>query len=110
MDCLFCKIGEHKIPSKTRFEDEEFFAFDDINPKAKVHILIIPKKHIASVATLDDSDVEMVGKLIMVAKKIAKEANLESYRLVFNSGLDAGQEVNHIHLHILGGNKLGSIA
>ena len=110
MSCLFCQIGEHAIPSKIRFEDEKFIAFDDINPQAPVHILVVPKKHIHSVAALEDTDREMIGQLIMTAKEIAKEAGLESYRLVFNSGKDAGQEVDHIHLHVLGGNKLGGIA
>lgn len=110
MDCIFCKIGNHGIPAKIRFENEEFIAFDDINPKAKVHILVVPKKHIHSVAALEENDQDMIGRLIMAAKKIAQDADLSSYRLVFNSGLDAGQEVDHIHLHILGGEKLGDIA
>jgi histidine triad (HIT) family protein len=109
-DCLFCQIANHQISSKTRFENEGFIAFDDINPKAKIHVLVIPKKHISSVAALDDSDSIMIGRLVMTAKEIASDAGLESFRLVFNSGLDAGQEVDHIHLHILGGNKLGTIA
>jgi histidine triad (HIT) family protein len=110
MDCLFCKIAQGEIPAKKRFENNEFFAFDDINPKATTHILLIPKKHVASVAALEESDEQMIGKLIMAARQIAKDVQLESYRLVFNSGKDAGQEVDHIHLHILGGNKLGPIA
>lgn len=111
MDCLFCKIIEHKIPAGTRFENDDFIAFDDINPKAATHILLLPKRHIHSVASLEDSDADLIAKMIFRARDIAKEAGIgESFRLVFNSGRDAGQEVDHIHLHILGGNKLGHIA
>ena len=110
MDCLFCRIINKEIPAKIRYEDEAFFAFDDINPKAPTHILIIPKKHIGSMASLEEKDREMMGDLIMTVKKIAKEAGLNSYRLVFNSGPDSGQEVDHIHCHLLGGAKLGKIA
>jgi histidine triad (HIT) family protein len=110
MDCLFCKIAKGEIPSKKRFEDDDFFAFDDIHPKAAMHILLIPKRHIHSVAALEDSDEELIGKLMMTAQKVAKENGLESFRLVFNSGADAGQEVDHLHAHILGGERLGPIA
>ncbi len=109
-NCLFCKIAKHEIPTKIRFENEEFIAFDDMEPKAKVHILIIPKKHLNSVADLMDSDTAMMGRLIMSAKAIAGEMGLISYRLVANSGKDAGQAVDHLHFHILGGNQLGDIA
>lgn len=108
--CLFCQIINKEIPAKVRYEDDDFLAFDDIDPKAKVHILLISKKHINSIADLSDDDKEMIGELIMTAKKVAKEANLDSFRLVFNSGRDAGQAVDHIHAHILGGNPLGPIA
>jgi len=106
---LFCKIAKHEIPAKIRYEDEKFIAFDDINPKAPVHILLIPKEHIPSVAALKDEDQELIGKMILKARDIAKEAGLESFRLVFNSGRDAGQSVDHIHLHILGGKVLGDL-
>ena len=109
-DCLFCKIINKEIPAKIRFEDNDFIAFDDIKPKAKTHILLLPKKHLHSVAALEESDAELMGKMILTAKKIAQESGLDSFRLVFNSGRDAGQEVDHIHLHVLGGNKLGDIA
>ena len=112
MDCLFCKIAKYEISAKIQYEDDDFIAFDDINPKAKIHILVIPKKHIPSVAALDDSDLALVGKLILKARDIAKEKGIDKtgYRLVFNSGTDAGAVVDHIHLHILGGIKLGPIA
>lgn len=109
-DCLFCKIGAKEVPAKVRYEDDDFIAFDDINPKAKIHVLLIPKRHIHSLAALEDSDQDLIGKLMFTAKKVAKEAGLDSFRLVFNSGRDAGQAVDHLHLHILGGNKLGDIA
>jgi len=112
MDCLFCKIAQHNVPANIRFENDEFIAFDDINPKAKKHILLIPKKHIPSVAALKDADAELVAKLILTARDIAKEEGIDKtgYRLVFNSGRDAGAVVDHIHLHILGRGTLGPIA
>ncbi|MDO8444089.1 MAG: HIT domain-containing protein [bacterium] len=108
MSCLFCQIAAHEIHSKIKYEDDDFIAFDDIHPKAKIHILLIPKKHIHSVAALEDSDVNLVGKLILKARDIAKEQgiDLSGFRLVFNSGPDAGQIVDHLHLHIIGGEKL----
>lgn len=110
-DCLFCKITRKEIPAKIRFENENFIAFDDINPKAPIHILLIPKKHLHSVAALEDSDQDLIGKMILTAKKIAEENEISNgFRLVFNSGPDSGQEVDHIHLHILGGKKLGDLA
>jgi len=111
MDCLFCKIANKEILAKIRFENENFIAFDDINPKAPIHILLVPKKHLPSVAALEDSDQDLIGKMILTAKKIAEENEISNgFRLVFNSGPDSGQEVDHIHLHILGGKKLGDLA
>jgi len=112
MECLFCKIARHEIQAKIRFENDRFIAFDDISPKAKIHILIIPKGHIPSVAALKDSDRDLVGDLILTARDLAKELGVDKsgYRLVFNSGKDAGQIVDHIHLHLLAGSELGSIA
>ncbi len=110
MDCLFCKIAKKEIPAKIEYEDENFIAFNDINPKAKTHILLIPKKHIHSIAALASDDLGLIAKMILTAKEIAKEKELESFRLVFNSGKDAGQSVDHLHGHILGGNGLGDIA
>ncbi len=104
-DCIFCKIVKGEIPSTKRYEDDQFFAFDDINPKAKTHILVIPKKHFDSISTLENDDFTMVGDLIKTAKEIAKKEGAESYRLVFNNGAEAGMEIDHLHLHILGGQK-----
>lgn len=108
MDCLFCKIAEKEIPSNLIYEDTGSLVFSDINPIAPVHLLIIPKKHIPSVDYLGESDKELVGSLLLVAKKIAKEKGLNKtgYRLIFNVGPDAGQTVEHLHLHLLGGKKL----
>lgn len=112
MNCLFCSIAKHDLPAKIQFESDDFVAFDDIHPQAKTHILLITKKHLSSVAALDDSDLDLIAKMILTARDLAKEKGLDTsgYRLVFNSGIDAGQEVDHIHLHILGGNQLGHIA
>ncbi len=111
-DCLFCKIIEGDIPSDKQYEDEFVLAFKDIHPKAPTHILIIPKKHIASVNHLEDEDADLVGKMILTAKNLAKENNISEggYRLIFNTNENAGQEVQHIHLHLLGGKKLSSMA
>lgn len=105
MDCIFCKIVSKEIPAKIVFENERIIAFEDINPQAPTHILIIPKKHIPYISELSEEDISLVGELIYTAKKIAKEKGLEKdgYRLVFNNGKNAGQEVFHIHLHLLGG-------
>ncbi len=100
-DCIFCKIIKGEIPSSKVFESEDVLAFSDVNPKAKVHILVIPKKHIESVKQLEISDKELMGKLVLVAKKIAREKNLEGYKLVVNVGKEGGQVVEHLHLHLL---------
>ena len=106
-DCLFCKIAEGKIPAKKAHEDDEIIAFYDINPQAPLHLLIIPKKHIPTVGELTSDDLPLVGKMVAVAQKIAAEQNIteSGFRLVFNNNEDAGQEVFHIHLHLLGGRK-----
>lgn len=104
--CLFCKIISGNIPSKKIFEDENFVAFTDIHPKAPVHILIVPKKHIPSVNDIESSDANLIGNLIFCAKNIAKDVGLvDGYKLSFNVGKEGGQEVFHIHLHLMGGWK-----
>lgn len=105
-ECLFCRILKKEIPSKPVYEDETVYAFHDINPKAPTHVLIIPKKHIDGVAELAGEDEKLAGRLIVQAKRIADSLELESYRLVFNSGLEAGQSVFHLHLHLLGGRRM----
>lgn len=109
-DCVFCKIAKKEIPSKIKYEDDEVIAFDDINSKAPIHILIIPKTHINSISAMSDAEVDIAAKLVATARKIAKENTIDSFRLVFNSGSDAGMEIDHLHLHLLGGGKLGPMA
>ena len=106
-DCLFCKIINGEIKSKKVFENDKVFAFEDINPTAPVHVLIVPKKHFASLNEMEPADKEIIGEMCMAAKQIAKQRNIDKsgYRTVFNTGPDAGQAVFHIHLHLLGGRK-----
>jgi histidine triad (HIT) family protein len=107
-DCLFCKIIDGKIPAKKVYEDEKAFAFEDINPQASTHVLIIPKKHIIGIDQATEEDAELVGYCQLVAAKIAKERNLkQGFRTVYNVGPDAGQTVFHLHLHLIGGRKMG---
>jgi len=107
MECLFCKIAEKEIPSSIVYEDERIVAFNDINPQAPVHVIIIPRKHIEKISDITVDDVDIIGRLVFVAKDIAKEKGISEpgYRLVFNCNKDAGQAVFHIHLHLLGGRK-----
>lgn len=100
-DCLFCKITNKKAPAEIVYEDEKSCAFKDINPKAPTHLLIVPKKHIESIDHLKAKDKELMGELILVAKKIAKEKKLEGYKLQINVGRPAGQIIDHLHLHLL---------
>ncbi len=101
-DCLFCKIINKEIPSEIIYEDDDIIAFSDINPKAKTHILIVPKKHIDTIKDLkeDEADEVLVGKMVLTARNIAKEKNLDGYQLLFNVGESAGQIIFHIHLHL----------
>ncbi len=107
-DCLFCKIAQGEIKSDFVFKSEEIVAFRDINPKAPVHILIIPKKHISKISDISENEQQLVGKMIGIANKIAikEKIDKDGYRLVFNCGQNGGQEVYHIHLHLLGGRKM----
>ena len=105
-DCIFCKISKKEIPSAVVYEDDKIFAFNDIAPKAPIHILFIPRQHVATVAELDDLDV--LRDLFAAMKKIAVEKGIDKsgYRIVVNHGQDAGQAVAHLHFHLLGGRKL----
>ncbi|MBI2626518.1 MAG: histidine triad nucleotide-binding protein [Candidatus Nealsonbacteria bacterium] len=108
MECVFCKIISKEIPSEIVYEDENFLAFKDIQPIAPVNILIIPKKHIPAIDHIELYDKELIGGLFLAAKEIARVQNVSEngYRLIFNIGEDAGQTVDHLHLHLLGGKKL----
>ena len=108
MDCLFCKIAEKKIPSQVVYEDDEILAFRDVNPVAPVHILVIPKKHMDSLATLSDEDEQLTGRMLGIVRDIAAEQGLNAggWRVVVNTGHRAGQSVKHLHFHILGGRDL----
>jgi histidine triad (HIT) family protein len=105
--CIFCKIIEKKISSKIAYEDNLVTAFEDANPQAPVHILVVPKKHIPEIHSMTENDKELVGHLFFTAKKIAEERGLDAkgYRMVINNGAGAGQTVFHVHLHILSGRR-----
>jgi histidine triad (HIT) family protein len=103
-DCLFCKIAAKEIPSKVVYEDEDVFAFEDIGPQAPTHVLIIPRKHFASLDQATREDQAVLGKLQLVAAELARKLKLsDGYRTVVNTGTGAGQTVFHLHLHLLGG-------
>jgi histidine triad (HIT) family protein len=106
--CLFCRIAAGEIPAKVLYSDADVIAFQDINPQAPLHALVIPRKHIATINDLQPEDAALVGKLFLAAKQVAKEAGYaeDGYRVVMNCGLDAGQTVFHIHLHVLAGRAL----
>lgn len=106
--CIFCQIAAKIIESEVQFEDNEIIAFKDIRPMAPVHILIIPKKHIVSVADLEEGDIALAGQMIFVAKEIAQNLGIakNGYKLLIRAGSHGGQEVDHLHLHLIGGAKL----
>lgn len=108
-DCLFCQIVRKKIPAKIVFEDERVLAFNDINPAAPTHFLCIPKTHVATIDDVTEEHEADLGHLYLVAAKVAREAGLsgKGYRTVMNCGADAGQSVFHLHLHVMGGKRLG---
>lgn len=108
-DCVFCNIINKTIESKYLYENENLIVIQDILPKAPVHLLVIPKRHIASVANLETEDQPLAGEMIFIAKQMAEKFNVgqSGYKLVFNVGRDGGQVVQHLHLHLLGGKKLG---
>jgi histidine triad (HIT) family protein len=111
MDCIFCKIVEGSLPSKKVFENDKVLAFQDIQPAAPVHILIIPKAHIASMNDVGSGDWEVMGEVLKAAQHIAKEQGIaeSGYRLINNCGPDGGQVVFHLHFHLLGGEKLAPL-
>jgi histidine triad (HIT) family protein len=107
-DCIFCKIVNKKIPTDTVLEDKKILAFRDINPQAPVHILIIPKEHYPSLNEIPDDQKELLGWILLKARQIAKKMGIaeKGYRIVLNTGRDSGQDVHHIHFHLLGGRRM----
>jgi histidine triad (HIT) family protein len=106
-DCLFCKIVRGEIPAKKVFEDEHTLAFEDIQPRAPTHVLVIPKKHVRGLNEAGPEDAELIGRLHLVAAQIGRERGIEDgYRTVLNVGPKSGQSVFHIHLHLVGGREL----
>jgi histidine triad (HIT) family protein len=107
-DCLFCKMVERTVPAKIVYEDDQTLAFDDINPQAPVHTLIIPKKHVVAVQDCSAQDQGLLAHLLVTCTKVAKQKGLSEcgYRIVANTGRDSGQTVFHLHLHVLGGRHM----
>jgi histidine triad (HIT) family protein len=106
--CLFCRIARHETPAKILFEDERVLAFEDIRPQAPVHVLVIPKAHVASLNDSPEGSQALLGELLFAARRAALEKGIgdTGYRVVLNTGRDSGQAVFHIHLHVLGGRRL----
>jgi len=108
-DCLFCKVAKGGIPATIVHEDDEVVAFRDIDPKAPVHILVIPRRHVPSLEAAADDDGALLGRLLLVARDLARSEGIaeDGFRTVLNVGADGGQTVHHLHLHVLGGRGLG---
>lgn len=104
-DCIFCKIVKGDIPSKRIHEDDEVIAFNDIHPIAPVHFLIVPKVHVESLASCEASHEELLGKMLLLAPKLATKLGLKGFRTMINTGREGGQEVFHIHVHVFGGSE-----
>lgn len=104
-NCIFCKIASGAIPSKKIYEDDEVIAFHDINPSAKVHFLIVPKLHVESLASCETQHQALLGKMLLLAPKLAKEQGLLGFKTLINTGREGGQEVFHMHIHVLGGGE-----
>lgn len=108
-DCLFCKLRDREIPAEVVFENEYVLAFNDINPQAPVHVVIIPKEHIPTANDIGPENMDLIGEMFLAAKTVAQQRNIaiDGYRTVLNCNEDAGQVVQHIHLHLLGGRRMG---
>lgn len=108
MECVFCRIVAGELPGDTLYQDDQIMAFRDINPLAPVHVLIIPKRHITSLAALADDETTIIGHMVRVANQLARQEGVaeKGYRLVISSGEDGGQVVPHLHMHLLGGRRL----
>ena len=109
MDCIFCKLIAGEIPSNKVYEDDTVLAFRDIEPKAPVHILVVPKKHITGAADVQSEDGEVIGHIFRVIAQVADQQGLTDFRVVTNNGAGAGQTVPHLHFHILAGRQLGEM-
>jgi histidine triad (HIT) family protein len=107
--CLFCRIATGEIPAKKIYEDDEVIAFHDINPQAPTHVLVVPRKHVATLDAMSEADAHLIGNVLLRAAQIARDQQLTSdgYRVVVNTGEAAGQTVFHIHFHLLGGRNFG---
>lgn len=108
-NCIFCKIVNKQIPAQIVYENENILCFQDINPVAPVHILVIPKKHFVSINEISEQDIELIGEIFIIIKNLASKFEVadSGYRVIANTGLDGGQEVAHLHFHLIGGKKLG---
>jgi histidine triad (HIT) family protein len=107
--CIFCRIVDGSIPAKVVYQDEHTLAFDDVSPQAPVHTLVIPKRHVAAIQDLGESDQALLGRLLLTCRKVATDKGLAEpgYRIVANTGQHGGQSVFHLHFHVLGGRPLG---
>lgn len=106
-NCIFCRIARGEIPSRKVYEDEDVYAFHDINPVAPVHFMLIPKQHLVSLLEAEESHAALLGKMLLLASKLAREQGLENgFRTVINSGKGGGQEVFHLHVHVIGGGNI----
>lgn len=105
-DCIFCKIGRKEIPARLVYEDPEIFAFEDISPQAPLHLLVCPRKHSDSLAEMSEPDAALLGRILLVGAKLAKDRGYSAHRTVFNTGAEAGQSVSHVHLHVLAGRPM----
>ena len=106
-DCLFCKLSRGEIPCKKVYEDDEVLAFHDINPVAPVHFMLVPKLHLATLADAEDKHAGLLGKMLLLAPKLAEEQGLNSgFRTVINTGKGGGQEIFHLHIHVIGGGNI----
>jgi histidine triad (HIT) family protein len=106
-DCIFCKIGSKELPAKLIYDDPDIFAFEDIHPQAPTHLLVCPRKHMVSLDDATAEDTALLGKVLLVAKKLAADRGISGgYRAVINNGAGAGQSVDHLHLHVLGGRAM----
>ncbi|MCS7279256.1 MAG: histidine triad nucleotide-binding protein [Thermodesulfobacteriaceae bacterium] len=108
MGCIFCKIINREIPSKVVYEDERIIAFEDINPQAPYHILLVPKKHLATLLEISEEDKELIGHLFLIANQIAKDKGIaeKGFRVIVNCNEEGGQKIFHLHFHLLGGRRL----